>query len=168
MVGTVNVSGVAPVINLSITPPSVNSGSVNVGQFSDQTFTITNQPASNATLTGNVGTLAAPFSVQTGGGVFSLTPGQSATVTVRFSPTVPGTASGNLSISHNATNQTSPSIVSLSGTGGDTPLIDFDGDGKTDIAIWDPSNGVWFIIRSSDGIITYTQWGGGTDIPVSQ
>ncbi len=116
-VGTVNVSGVAPVINISIAPASVNSGSVNVGQFSDQTFTITNQPTSNATLTGNVGTPAAPFSVQTGGGAFSLPPGQSTIVTIRFSPTAAGAASDNLSITHNATNQTSPTNIPLNGTG---------------------------------------------------
>ena len=29
---------------------------------------------------------------------------------------------------------------------------DYDGDGKTDIAIWRPGDGMWYIIRSSDGV----------------
>ena len=45
-------------------------------------------------------------------------------------------------------------------------LVDFDGDRKTDITIWRPGNGYWFIIHSSDGTVTYTQWGTERDIPV--
>ena len=112
-VGTVNVASVGPVINISITPTTINFGNVNVGQFSDQTLTITNQATSNATLTGSVDTLSAPFSVQSGGGAFSLTPGQSVTVTVRFSPTAAESASANLSITHNATNQPNPPLAFL-------------------------------------------------------
>jgi plastocyanin len=115
--GTVIVASTGPVINISVNPTTINFGNINVGQSSDQTITITNQATSNATLTGSVGTLSAPFSVQSGGGAFSLTPAQSVTVTVRFSPTAEGAAATNLSIIHNATNQGSPSIVALNGTG---------------------------------------------------
>lgn len=107
----------APVANLSITPANLNFGNVNVGQSANQGITITNQATSNVRLTGNVGTIAAPFSVQSGGGTFSLTPGQSITVTVRFSPTGAGAASGSLVITHNATNQGSPITISLNGIG---------------------------------------------------
>jgi hypothetical protein len=111
------------VVNMSITSVSLNFGSVNVGQSVNQTITITNQAGSTAVLTGNVGTLSSPFSVVSGGGAFNLAPGHSVTVTVRYSPTIAGSASASLSITHNATNQTSPTNVSLGGTGVSVPII---------------------------------------------
>jgi hypothetical protein len=42
---------------------------------------------------------------------------------------------------------------------------DYDGDGKTDIAVYD-SNGLWSILRSSDGVQVAVGWGLAGDIPV--
>lgn len=43
---------------------------------------------------------------------------------------------------------------------------DYDGDGKTDIAIWRASTGTFFIIQSTGGV-NATQWGASGDFPVA-
>ena len=118
MVGTVKVKG----ISMSVTPAPVSFGKAGVSQSSDQVITIKNVSTSIGPLTGNVGTLSAPFSVLSGGGAFTLDPGQSTSVFLRFSPSTTGLSSGTLAITHNANNRTSPTNVPLSGTGVATPV----------------------------------------------
>jgi hypothetical protein len=50
------------------------------------------------------------------------------------------------------------------GATGDRPLRgDFDGDGKQDLAIFRPSNQVWYIGQSSNSTIRFESWGLATD-----
>ena len=90
---------------------TVNFGSVNVGSFADQVFTVSN--TGGGTISGAAST-SAPFSIMSGspftlGGV-----GANQTVTVRFTPTTTATASATVSFTANG--GSSSAIATGSGT----------------------------------------------------
>ena len=72
---------------LEVTPASLNFGDVNIGENSTRVFTVKN--VGTETLSGSASGLSAPFSF-VGGTSYTLNPGQSVTITVRFAPTVQG------------------------------------------------------------------------------
>jgi hypothetical protein len=50
---------------------------------------------------------------------------------------------------------------------GDKPLKgDWDGDGRNDIAVWRPSTGDWWVLRSADTSLLAVHWGQSGDIPI--
>ncbi|HBE82367.1 MAG TPA: hypothetical protein DDW24_06270 [Blastocatellia bacterium] len=44
---------------------------------------------------------------------------------------------------------------------------DYDGDGKTDVAIWRNTDGQFYVLRSLDGVLAVVQWGLPNDFPVA-
>ncbi len=84
-------------IDFSVTPAgSANFGSVNIGNFATQTFTV--QTSRSGTVTGTA-TVAAPFSVISGSPFTLNGTGTTQSVTVRFTPTTTAIASTNLNFS---------------------------------------------------------------------
>jgi hypothetical protein len=54
------------------------------------------------------------------------------------------------------------------GQSGDVPQVaDFNGDGITDVTVYRPSTGTWFVLPSDGGPYTATAWGISTDVPVT-
>src|SRR5437763_13689171 len=96
---------------------TVNFGSVSVGSFKDQVFTVSN--TGGATVSGTVST-SAPFSIVSGGTLNLVGLGATQAVTVRFTPTTSATASVNVSFA--AGGDISTRLVTGTGAGGDTTL----------------------------------------------
>jgi len=73
---------------LVATPPSLDFGEVTVGTSADAQFVLQN--TGPTTMTGSIGESCGEFSIVSGGGPFTLAPGDSIPVTVRFAPNYEG------------------------------------------------------------------------------
>ncbi|HTQ97625.1 MAG TPA: choice-of-anchor D domain-containing protein, partial [Candidatus Acidoferrum sp.] len=110
----VALSGSGVQAGLTITPASASFGNVTVGTPSTQSIQLLNSGTGTLTVTQvsvaggsfSTGTLALPLNVAAGG---------SANLTVQFSPTAAGSASGSITVVSNAPN--SPALIALTGTG---------------------------------------------------
>jgi M6 family metalloprotease-like protein len=78
---------------ISVTPASQDFSSIQVGTTADRTFSVQN--TGGGTLSGSA-SVSVPFSIVSGGS-YSLGASASQTVTVRYSPTAPGTHNQNVS-----------------------------------------------------------------------
>ena len=44
---------------------------------------------------------------------------------------------------------------------------DYDGDGKTDVSVWNPQNGVFYVLRSTNGAVSQYNFGQNGDYPIA-
>ncbi|HEY6293675.1 MAG TPA: choice-of-anchor D domain-containing protein, partial [Terriglobia bacterium] len=110
----VSLSGSSTGSFVSLSPASLNFGSVNVGSVSSkQSVTLTN--TGNATLNITSISTSGDYSESSNQCGSSLAPAASCTINVTFKPTAGGTRSGTLSVTDNAYG--SPQTVSLTGIG---------------------------------------------------
>jgi hypothetical protein len=106
-------AGVAAGLSLAVNPSNVSFGNVNVGSTASRSVTITNTGNSNVAIFSEALT-GANLSLS-GGSPVTLSPSQSISLTVQYSPTTARPASGTLAIVSNANG--SPAAVAVSGNG---------------------------------------------------
>ena len=130
---------------LSIAPTSINYGSVAVGSTSTKSFTVSNTGDTNLEITKSKPPTTGPFVASTllSEGT-TLTPGESLTETVVFSPSTVGTVTDSWII--NADDGTGLWSISFSGTGTQA--------GPVTAGSTTPSRGYW-LVGSDGGIFSF-------------
>lgn len=145
--------GGTPTPDISVSPTSVDFGDVNVDESSDEIVTVSNDGSADLEVT-DLSTTNAVFSVISPSTPFTLTPGASEDVTVRFSPTAEGTQSGDLEITSDDPDEGTVT-VGLTGNGVVPP------PDEPDIAV-DPTSldfGQVTVADSADATVTVTNNG---------
>jgi hypothetical protein len=108
-------TGIGSTFTLGISPVNLTFGNVTTGTSSAaQSVTITNTGNSNVTIS-QINLSGVGYSMTGGNAPVTLSPSQTITVVVQFSPTTDGAASGSITLVSNASG--SPATISLSGTG---------------------------------------------------
>ena len=107
--------------DIASNPTSWDYGTVNVGSYSDKTFVISNTGTANLSVSATTitGTNASDFSIQSGGGAFTLAAGATRNIVVRFTPAGSGNKSASLNITSNDPDE-NPFLINLSGTAAGT------------------------------------------------
>jgi len=113
-----------PVPDIAVTPASWDYGDIVVGSYSDKTFVVSDPGSAPLEVTGTdlTGTGISDFSIQSGGGSFSLDPGDAHEIVIRFEPSSLGDKSAVLSLASNVDGK-NPLYVPLRGTGSITIVL---------------------------------------------
>jgi hypothetical protein len=150
-------------VRVEDTEISVSPGSLDyvtpIDGASSRIVTITNESEQVSTLEGEVSGTESPFSISSGGGSFTLAPGESRDVTVDYAPTeATDVDQDTLLISHNADNTESPVEVALIGepvqVAFGAQALDLT-EGDTEVRITD------VVADSGDAIVVTTDDGDG-------
>ena len=104
----------APTSSLTVNPSSLTFGSVTIGANSSIQTTVANSGTTSVTIS-NVSISGAGFGASGVSTGLILAPGQSAALSVSFTPSTTAGVTGSITITSNAAN--SPTAISLSGTG---------------------------------------------------
>ncbi|MCI0513821.1 choice-of-anchor D domain-containing protein [candidate division KSB1 bacterium] len=147
--------------DIAIDPTAWNFGDVNLGVFADKSFIISNTGTGNLNVTATTlsGTNAAEFSIQSGGAPFTLIPGATHSLTVRFAPTSLNNKSANLNIASNDPDAAeNPLVVNLSGKGISVPATGWE-------ARLNITGGTWNYVRTFGGAASATD---GYDVGIDQ
>jgi hypothetical protein len=113
-------TGAAPINQLSASSASLSFGSETLNTSSTQSVTLTNTGNSSVTIS-QVNVTGTGFSLSGSTPLLTLSPSQTASFGVTFTPTVAGSATGSASVVSTATN--SPISISLSGSGAQPHLV---------------------------------------------
>ncbi len=113
---TVSLSGTGLESMLSVSPASIDFGTVTVGNSATLAGSLTNTGNTSLTVS-EMSATGTGFGVSGPGLPLTLAASQSASFNVTFSPQAAGKASGGVTITSNAAN--SPAVETLSGTGAD-------------------------------------------------
>lgn len=146
---------------LAATPTGVNFTTIAAGNSVNQSLTLTNNGASSVSIT-QVTTTGTGFSVSDIALPYSLAPGASVTVEIRFAPLLAGSYSGLTTITSNASNSSltvplsgaATHSVGLSWTDGDSGLSGFN-------VYRGSQSGGPYIKMNSSGVLG-TSWSDGT------
>ena len=94
------------------------------------------------------------------------TPTPTPSVTPTPTPTATPTPTPTVTPTPTPTPTATPTPTPTPKPGQRRAAVDFDGDLKSDISVWRPSGGVWYVNRSSSGVSSY-QFGLSGDVPVT-
>ncbi len=112
---TLNGTGIAATLTLSVNPTSLSFGNITTATSSaPQTVTISNTGNSSVTIS-QITLSGAGYSMTGGSTPVTLSPSQNLILTVMFGPTVVGSVTGSISLVSNAT--VPPAPITLTGTG---------------------------------------------------
>jgi hypothetical protein len=150
-----------PIVGGTQTPTNSPTSTPTFTPTNTPTHTVTPTPTNTATPT-NTPT-STSTSTPTNTPTRTATNTATATNTPTNTPTNTATATSTPTETPTATATNTPTATPTSTPGpSGAACFDYDGDGKTDISIFRPSNGDWFLQRSRDGLYG-AEFGFGTD-----